>query len=134
MQHSLGYEIMRELLVRLWNDDNGAVVSVEILLIVSILIFGLIPGLVAMRNSMNSTLVTLGNLISRLVPGFRFSGFAISAWIREGDNGNGNGLGRRLVTIIQFDGFEFNPLVQTLTSDQTAPVIIPSSVVIPPAP
>ena len=42
---------MTRLLGGLWHDDNGGVISVELVLIISILIFGMIPGLVALRNS-----------------------------------------------------------------------------------
>ncbi len=115
---------MRELLFRFWNDDSGAVVSVEILLIICILIFGLIPGLVALRNSMNATLTTVGNLLITLIPSFTFSGFAII-----GTDGMGN-----TITVVQVNGFQFDPNVSYLTADQTDPILIPSTVVIPPAP
>lgn len=115
---------MRELFLKLWQDDGGAVVSVEILLIVSILIFGLIPGLVAMRNSMNAAMVTLGNLIVSIIPSFTFSGFAIT-----GTNGMGNP-----VTILQIGGYQFTPNNQILTVDQVAPVVITPNAIVPPAP
>lgn len=116
---------MRELLARLWHDDDGAVVSIELLLIVSILIFGLIPGLVAMRNSVNSALTTLGNLIVALVPSFTFSGFAIN-----GTDGMGNA-----ITILQIGGIQFTPnMGALLTADQVAPVTLPTEVFVPPAP
>jgi Flp pilus assembly pilin Flp len=115
---------MRDLLIQLWDDDSGAVVSVEILLIVSILIFGLIPGLVAMRNSLNAALTSFGNLIVTLIPSFTFSGFAIT-----GTDGMGNP-----ITIVQVNGFQFTPNVSTLTADQVAPITIPPEVIVPPAP
>lgn len=115
---------MRDLLLELWRDDGGAVVSVEILLIVGILIFGMIPGLVAMRNSMNSALTTFGNLIVTLIPSFTFSGFAIT-----GTDGMGNP-----ITIVQVNGFQFTPNVSTLTADQIAPQLIPPEATVPPAP
>jgi Flp pilus assembly pilin Flp len=97
------------LLRRLWADDRGAVITVEFILIVSILIFGLIPGYVALRNSANATMATIGNLLQALIPNFTFSGFAI------GSNG---------VTIAQVGGVAFAPdstLVQPLTSGSVAP-------------
>lgn len=115
---------MRDLFLNLWHDDSGAVVSVEILLIVSILIFGMIPGLVALRNSMNSALTTFGNLIVTLIPSFTFSGFAIT-----GTDGMGNP-----ITVVQVNGFQFTPNVTTLTADQIAPQAIPPEIVISPAP
>ncbi len=115
---------MRDLLTQFWNDDSGAVVSVEILLIVSILMFGLIPGLVAMRNSLNAALTSLGNLVMTLIPSFTFSGFAIT-----GTDGNGN-----TVTVLQIGGVQFTPNINYLTVDQTAPDTIPPEVIVPPAP
>ena len=63
---------------RLWSDDQGAVISVELILAVGILVFGLIPGLIAVRNSVTATMGTLGNVIVQIVPSFTFSGFAIA--------------------------------------------------------
>ena len=68
---------MRRLLRRLWAEDQGAVISVELVLIISILLFGLIPGLVALRNSGIAVLTSLGNLAGALIPSFTFSGFQI---------------------------------------------------------
>src|SRR5207244_3216190 len=42
---------MSNVLRRLWADDRGAVISTELVLVIAILIFGIIPGLVALRNS-----------------------------------------------------------------------------------
>ena len=115
---------MTRQLARLWNDDDGGVISVELVLIISILIFGMIPGLVALRNSMNAALTTIGNLLVTLIPSFTFSGFAIT-----GVDGNGN-----TITVVQVNGFQFTPNVSTLTADQIAPQLIPPEVVVPPAP
>ncbi len=68
---------MTKLLARLWDDDRGAVISSELILVLGILVFGLIPGLVAMRNSVNAALATIGNFLGRITPSFTFSGYAI---------------------------------------------------------
>ena len=115
---------MLNLLRELWSDDDGAVVSVELLLIVTVLIFGLIPGYVALRNSVNATLVSLGNLIQAVVPSITFSGFEI-----RGQDGNGNN-----VVIFRIDGFSFSPDRQFLTVDQTDPILLPPEITVPPAP
>jgi Flp pilus assembly pilin Flp len=109
------------LLRRLWNDDQGAIISVEWILIVSILIFGLIPGLVALRNSIDAALGTIGNILTTIVPNFTFSGFGI---------GNAN------VNIAQVGGFAFTPNTNNiLTSSQIAPVVISNTnVQVDPAP
>jgi hypothetical protein len=61
---------MRAILSRLWLDDDGAVLSVEMILIIGILVFGVIPGLIAMRNSINAFLGSMANLMAVLTPAF----------------------------------------------------------------
>jgi len=58
---------MSKMLARLWNDDEGAVISVELILVLSILIFGIIPGLVALRNSIIAAMTNIGNAITSVV-------------------------------------------------------------------
>jgi hypothetical protein len=42
---------MRYLMVKLWRDDGGALIAAEYLFVATILILGVIPGLVLMRNA-----------------------------------------------------------------------------------
>ena len=70
---------MSNLFARLWDDDQGAVISSELILVLGILVFGLIPGLVALRNSVNAALATIGNFLGRITPSFTFSGYAITS-------------------------------------------------------
>lgn len=58
---------MRQLMTRLWQDDEGAVISVELILVLAILVFGIIPGLVALRNSIVAELTKIGNAITSIV-------------------------------------------------------------------
>ena len=51
--------------------------SSELILVLGILVFGLIPGLVALRNSVNAALATIGNFLGRITPSFTFSGYGI---------------------------------------------------------
>lgn len=111
-------------LSRLWNDDHGGVISVELVLIISILIFGLIPGLVALRNSGIALMATLGNLANALVPSFTFSGFAIT-----GTNSSGSP-----VTYFQVNGISFNSTPQNLTGAQLTPIAVDPNTYVPPAP
>ncbi len=113
---------MSSLLRKLWVDDEGAVISVEFILVISILIFGIIPGLVALRNSVNAALTTTGNLLNALVPSFTFSGWVVGA------SAGGN-------NVAQVNGFQ-RDFDQTtyLTADQTAPVLLPTVLIVPPAP
>ena len=114
---------MTNLLRKLWADDDGAIISVELLLIVSILIFGLIPGLVALRNSIDAALTTTGNALVALVPSFTFSGFLV------GQQGVANN------NIAQVDGFQRTHTQNSyLTADQTTPVLLTGFLTIPPAP
>jgi Flp pilus assembly pilin Flp len=113
---------MSNLLSRLWNDDQGAVVSIELLLIISILIFGLIPGLVALRNSIDAAMATTGNVLLALVPSFTFSGFVVG-----GGNSGTN--------IAQVNGFQRNLGQQSfLTADQTAPLLLDTVISVTPSP
>ncbi len=68
---------MSNLFARLWDDDQGAVISSELVLVLGILVFGLIPGLVALRNSINAALATIGNFLGRITPSFTYSGYAV---------------------------------------------------------
>jgi hypothetical protein len=70
---------MSNMLRKLWADDRGAVISTELVLVISILIFGVIPGLVALRNSIISALGNIGDTLVELVPSFTYSGFEVGA-------------------------------------------------------
>ena len=113
---------MSNMLRRLWADDRGAVISVELILVIGILIFGIIPGLVALRNSIDAALGTIGNILTTIVPSFTFSGFAI------GSSAGGK-------TIAQVQGYLMPGNNNTLlTASQLAPIVLNTNVVIPPAP
>lgn len=111
---------MRNLLNRLWADDSGAVIAPEWVLFVSIVIFGSIVGMVAVRNSMAAAMGTLGNLMLAVLPSFTFSGFSI---VSSGGT-----------PIAVFSGVAFSPgSLDFLTGGQTAPAAV-SGAVISPAP
>ena len=113
---------MKNSLRRLWADDRGAVISTELVLVIGILIFGIIPGLVALRNSINAALGTIGNILVTIVPSFTFSGFAI------GSSAGGK-------TIAQVQGYAGPGGNNTLlTASQSDPIVLSTNVLIPPAP
>jgi len=112
---------MKNLFEKLWNDDCGAIISTEMILIIGILIFGIIPGLVAMRNSINAAFGTIGNILVAIIPSFTYSGWVFAS--------SGGGL-----TIAQINGYQFNPNNTYLTAGQVTPVLLPTLLVIPPAP
>lgn len=113
---------MSNLFRRLWADDRGAVISTELVLVIGILIFGIIPGLVALRNSVIAALGTIGNTLTSIVPSFTYSGFAIG---RQSGGG----------TIAQVQGYQLDPTTTNLlTASQLPPINLGTIAVIPPAP
>ncbi len=114
---------MTRLLRRFWSDDAGAVISVELVLIIGILIFGLVPGLVALRNSGISFMANLGNLVNAIIPSFTFSGYTITVGQPGGTQ----------TTLLQVNGFEFMPTPLNLSASQVAPLEITVAEV-PPSP
>jgi Flp pilus assembly pilin Flp len=102
-----------KLFQQLWADDAAAILSTELILILAIVVFGIIPGLVAIRNSTNAALTSVGNVISVLAPQVTVSQIAPGQF-----------------TLV----FNFNPNAPLLTAVQVAPVLIDNSndyVVIP---
>jgi len=69
---------MSRYISQLWEDDSAAVLSTELILILGIVVFGIIPGLVAIRNSTVAALGTIGNLISVLTPAVTFSQVSVA--------------------------------------------------------
>ena len=61
---------MRKLLLQLWSDDAGFIISIELLFIAVLLVIGIIAGLAALRAAVVSQLAGLGNSIMNLDPGF----------------------------------------------------------------
>jgi Flp pilus assembly pilin Flp len=47
---------MRALLRKLWRDDTGALLATEWVFMAVILVIGVVPGMVALRNAMNAAL------------------------------------------------------------------------------
>lgn len=59
---------------RFWNDETGFVVSAELVLIATILVIGLIVGLVVLRNQVVQELVDVGQALGSMSQSFCFSG------------------------------------------------------------
>jgi Flp pilus assembly pilin Flp len=111
---------MSNMFRRLWADDEGAVISTELVLVLSILIFGIIPGLVALRNSIIAALGNIGDTLVELVPSFTYSGFEVGA------AGGGT-------VIALVNGYEAGTQVTPLTGLSLPPLPLPFTP-IPPAP
>jgi hypothetical protein len=71
-----GLKSMTKLLRKLWNDDCGALIATELLFVISILVIGLIVGLVGLRNAIVSQLTALGDAILALNFGFSIAGLS----------------------------------------------------------
>ncbi|PQO44631.1 hypothetical protein [Blastopirellula marina] len=55
-----------EILEELWNDEAGFIISVELILIATILVIGIVVGLVAIRDSLTGELSDIGASINDL--------------------------------------------------------------------
>lgn len=65
---------MIRLLQKLWADDGGALIATEFLFVATILVLGLVAGLVSMRNAVNTELAELGNAVLALNQSYYFGG------------------------------------------------------------
>ena len=112
---------MSNLFARLWDDDQGAVISTELVLVLGILIFGIIPGLVALRNSVIAALTTIGNFLDRLTPTVTFSGYAVAAVGNTSTIAAVGGLQINYTTVTQLSGFQLTPTLVTYVVVAPAP-------------
>ena len=85
-------------MTRLWVDDSGAILSAELVLLMTITVIGLIVGMVAVRDMVVSELADVGAAIGSLNQSYAFAGTsgtamdgttftAGSAWQDSADNG-----------------------------------------------
>jgi Flp pilus assembly pilin Flp len=65
---------MQNLLVRFWNDDEGALIAVEWLFFVTIMIIGLVVGLKTVQGSINNEFEEIASAIGALSQSYSFSG------------------------------------------------------------
>ncbi len=59
---------------KLWNDETGAVLSAEIILVLTILICGLVIGWTAVRDAITTELADVGQAVGSLNQSYSFSG------------------------------------------------------------
>ena len=62
------------LFVKLWNDDCGALIATEWVFVATILVLGIITGLVAVRQAVIDELNDFANAVLSLNQSFSFSG------------------------------------------------------------
>ena len=63
------------MLNRLWSDESGAVISAELVLVLTILVIGVIVGLSEVAVAVNTELNDISNAIGALDQSYFFSGF-----------------------------------------------------------
>lgn len=72
---------MGKLVAKCWNDDDGAVLAIEWLFLVTILAIGMVTGLVSVRNAVTAELNETGQAISTLGQGYAFTPiFGCTSW------------------------------------------------------
>ena len=64
------------MLKTLWNDESGVILSAEIVLIGTILVLGMIVGLVGLQSSVVAELTDLSSAFGNLSQSYQTSGFA----------------------------------------------------------
>lgn len=61
------------MLKRLWNDETGAVLSAEIVLVATILVIGMIVGLKSVRDSVVTELADVAQAIANIDQSYQYS-------------------------------------------------------------
>jgi hypothetical protein len=67
------------MLKALWIDDGGVILSAEIVLIGTILVLGMIVGMVELETSICGELHDLANAVGNLSQSYQYAGFVSSA-------------------------------------------------------
>jgi Flp pilus assembly pilin Flp len=111
--HKLRTEFSK-LFVSFWTDDEGAVLSVEYVLLSGVLVTGVVPGLVAARNSINAAYANMGNSVLASIPSPSYSGFSVG-----GPNGHA-------IASVQGVNLASPTQVSYLQATQLAPNAIPA--------
>lgn len=65
---------MTRLMLKLWNDDAGAIIAAEYLFFATILVIGVIVGLASVRDAINNELAELANAYLALSQAYTLSG------------------------------------------------------------
>jgi Flp pilus assembly pilin Flp len=74
----------KQMMRKLWNDDQGALIATEYLFVATILVIGMVVGLTNVRDAVNAELTELGNAILALSQGFTISGISGSSASTDG--------------------------------------------------
>ena len=65
---------MRRLMQKLWSDDHGALIATEWVFVATILVLGIITGLIAVRQAVISELTEFANAVMALSQSYSFAG------------------------------------------------------------
>ncbi len=65
---------MKTIISRFWNEQTGAIVSAEIMLVATILVIGVIVGLKSLRDSVVSELADVAGALGGINQSFCYSG------------------------------------------------------------
>lgn len=65
---------MRQLVMRLWRDEAGFVISTELILIATILVIGMITGLTTVRDAVVTELADVADAISEVDQSYSYGG------------------------------------------------------------
>ncbi|HYH68716.1 MAG TPA: hypothetical protein VD866_28745 [Urbifossiella sp.] len=112
---------MTRLLRQLWDDDDGVILSVELILILAVIVFGIIPGFVALRNSLIASMATTGNMLLTVTPHFTYSGYAIVGGPSSQPIALVGGLAVSHNTVVYLSGVRVAPVTATYVVVTPAP-------------
>lgn len=65
---------MRNLMSKLWNDDGGAIIAAEFVLVATILVLGLVVGLKAVNLAINNELAEVASAFGHVSQTYRYCG------------------------------------------------------------
>jgi Flp pilus assembly pilin Flp len=112
---------MARLLRQLWDDDDGVILSVELVLILAVIVFGIIPGVVALRNSLIASLATTGNMLLSITPSFTYSGYALTGGTSSQAIALVGGLAVSHNSAVYLSGIQVTPVTATYLVVAPAP-------------
>jgi len=92
------------MLMRLWRDESGAILSAELVLLMTVLVIGMVVGVKSMGSAVMSELADVGAAVGELDQSYSYSGTQLevpgappvvcawtdgSAWVDGPDPGDG---------------------------------------------
>jgi len=81
---------MNEMMMKLWSDDAGFILSAEAVFLFTITVLGIIIGMVAVRDATVMELFSVANAISSLDTAYSFNGLTFCEGFTNGSSYGGN--------------------------------------------